>query len=359
MPPIQVIQRQEDPSINAIRQFGSSVSDAINQQQAVKLQIMQAKINAQNAQNEAEKLKYERKAKFLETVVKLKESGAPPEMALKFLQGTFGDDVMPGFQEMGAGMKQFLETQNPEQRLKSSQAAINEAILSGGGALGGAPSEPSGQSRLGALGGMMVSGISGGNVNLGNPAFGAAETLAKERAKTQVESERIRPFLNETLNVFQQGINEMGGLGESAIGAAVKGSLKGFESRIGKLPNVQAYNNLRPALALRVAATVNGGRPSDKDTEAVTPIAPSFTYPEPTNRILINLLGKLVSPDILDGATGDERLGNPKLRSYAAQIKKTVLDPTQSFVDAARKAGLSEQAINQQLESYYKTLGNF
>jgi hypothetical protein len=179
-------------------------------------------------------------------------------------------------------------------------------------------------------------------------SLAGAETEAREAAKLNAQ---LLPVRN-TMNAFRVGLNrsiqEIGGLPDLAAAAFVKGTLKGIEANLLRLPETQAFLRERDAAALNLASFVNRGRPTEPDAEAMRKVLPNITYPEATN----NALNRFVDSLMLQGSSA-EGPGNAPVRQGAKQIA----DVGERFRKEGIAAGLTLEEINAELERYYERLG--
>ena len=219
---LQVIQRQEDPGIRALREFGSSALEDVRTSQALKVKKRALDIQAQNAQSARDKLKFQQTGKALDFFVKGKELGADPTMVLREAKNVFGDDV--SFEALNAMGEVISKAPGgAEDRLLEAQTRLLEQ------AAGTERPEAStdGASRLGALqdspsapGGLMVPQMTVKGVTISNPTVIAELERIKTKARKEGESEFARESLRDDLESF------------FAIDEAIRRSEGGFFDRM-------------------------------------------------------------------------------------------------------------------------------
>lgn len=356
--PINVINRQPDPVAERISQAGNSISDTIARKQALQLQAMQYKLQQQNAQTEMEKEQFNRYLQANKVMQDLIDKGYPAKIIMPTMsQFGLDDESMQVLNDL-AQHAELVRPQQPEYQKAQEEVKKlqneNKAMEDPGGQLrktlqgiqsvrGGDQGQPSN------AGGFDISGIGlkvGNNtINVENTDFLKKKEQIADFAKTESQLNQVRPMYNSFLNTYNDAVKEMGGLGEDALKAMLEGTSKGIEARLGKLPNVQAYNQSIDSTALNIASYVNRGRPTDPDKNAIMKILPRLTYPAATNSILIRNLDTLLkSPNGIS-------------KQLVEQQNIEIVGKAQELIKAAKERKFTPEEINKLLEAYYKRAG--
>lgn len=368
MPQLQILNRETDPGVGVIQQGVQGITDLLRKKKedayakdALKVKSMQVAINAKNAESEAEKIKLNRIKDGIDFMIKLKEQGADPNLYLPAMKNAFGEeDTMLIFQQAGEALSQAKGS--AEDRLKEAKIKGQEAqtrLMTGEGMPSGTMSlEPNIGNNLrieslqgGQQGGLRLKQISPSGPTFADPGYAYTETKMREQAKLESEVRPALTAIDAYTKQFDKAVAEMGGLGSTALGAWTKGTLKGYEANVGRLPEIQAFNKLKQPVSLTLASFMNRGRPTEPDREAAEKILEDIRYPARTNEALSKFRQEMFSS--YGGVPTENRYITPIVENAG----RLLIDKAKAFVDKARKQGISEEAINQVLDEYYKSLG--
>ena len=337
MPPLQVIQRQVHPSVTAAEQFAEQASQSLARKEQLRIQKIVAATNAKNAQTEQDKMKLSRITQAYDMMEKL-GTNLSPEL-VKTISETVGEEeTLMAIQQLGAGLSS--RGLKPEDRLKQAQAQMLEDQIGGSGGQGGGTGDR----------GRLLESMNVGGMTFTDPQAKAQiaeqETLAREKAKLSVERQMVVKPLTGFRAQFNRAVQELGGLGNTALGAFTKGALGKLEAEVATKPEMQAFSRMREGMGLTLASFINRGRPTEPDAVAARKLLPDITYPAATNKALNRFL------DALLDIGGDVGPGN----EYAQGLGSLLVDVPMERVKAAKAAGLSDEVIEQVLKEYYGSL---
>ena len=341
MAQLQVIDRQVHPSVQAAAGFAQRQADRFDKKEQLKIQRIVAATNAKNAETDRDKLKLQRVVQAYDMMEKLGEN-LTPEVIKTIAETVGGEATMTAIQQLGQGIKS--RGLDPEKRLKAAQAGILERELGGQGGGSAPSSDAAGRGRL-------LESMNIGGMTFSDPQAKAqiadAETRARESAKLDVQRAPVAQALQGYRAQLARATQQMGGLGQTALSARVKGLTKKFESEIGNLEEVQAFSRMREGMGLTLASFINRGRPTEPDAAAARKLLPDVTYPEETNKALNRFVDNVL------GTGGDVGPGN----EYTKAFGRLLVDKALAFVEEAKKSGASEQEISQVLQEYYQQMG--
>jgi len=358
MPQVQVLNRTADPVAQQMSQFGSDMAGILQKKQELAqnkskldIAIKQLDFDAKNTDNLNNQNKLAAQKQFLEYAKFLEEKQISPELkmpALKKVAESLGLDLFAdGLAPLGQAMSMGEDIEGKAKKeSKGNVSGMLEAMqdVDGWGGAGEAG---------GAQGSMLPTSINVGGMTMENPQakaqLAAMETTARERAKVSEEIRPIKASIDAYTTQFGRAIGEMGGLGTTALGAWSKGSYKAAEAKVGSLPEIQAFEQLKGPVSLQFAAFLNRGRPTEPDRQAAEKVLENIRYPKRTNEALQRFREAMLSSYV----TGSIGQGN----EYVKGMGRYLVDKAESFVKEAQKNGLSEEAINQVLDEYYQTLG--
>jgi hypothetical protein len=128
MPQLQVLQRDADPRENQMVKSLQSANEAMNQRKQVEGYLLQLKLMSKNADNEQEKMKWQRKADITKTLLEAKDKGLS-EQAIMALTKVFGeDDTWESVTDLS---KQIASSpESAEAVAKRGEGAMSQAIAS-------------------------------------------------------------------------------------------------------------------------------------------------------------------------------------------------------------------------------------
>lgn len=410
MPTLQVIDRQPDANAAMILQGANQISDALQKRQAMQLTADELRIKAKTAENEYEKLKFDKAAKLSDDMsTLLKEGGNDEFKAAKmkmWSRAHFGGDdkaMYDAFGLVNGTAQEMLKILKPgeggateeqargalakknlaEAETSNQTAALLQQATGGGSSLpttgdaraavmstpGGGAADVNGQPVSSNR--PLVTKIVGGSPTIEFPenvaSIARTTTMANAMANQEVRAMQVRPVIDGYREQLGKAFAEMGGPGTSALEARIKGWAYSAASDIGNLPETQAVKAILESTSLSLAAFVNQGRPTEPDRVAMEKILPRTSYMDATNKALDRYIDRLMlDPSVQQGSiatkerdkvTGEILYTNPVQRIALETAKKEIIDRDQEFVRMQLDKGKSMKQINEALELLHAQRG--
>lgn len=342
MPSLQILEREKPQQNSAYTGVAEAMAKGIELASDIQykkglIEYNKAKLANENAitQNEVEKAKGEREIakwdraqKVMDIGIRLSKKeggkGIDPDKWGKYmttvllndeeLQQVFGSKELQG----------MIPSEDPKEAYQSASAEwLRSRMPSGGTATdgtnipainaisGGVPQAPEEDSISGYS--VSPSGITINAENYGAQARGAAlKTAATAQATREIEMQPIRESVGNYLSVFDNAVQEMGGLETSALAALAKGKGTEISAQIGNKPNVFTLGKLIEPVSLQLGSYLNKGRPTDKDQAAAKATLTRITYTKGANEILRNYLNTIAQ-------TGNKELATKLFWSLARE----------------------------------------
>lgn len=278
MPELQVLQRTEDPTAKMISEGGTNIANILMKKredaraiEALKLKAEELKITSQQAQTEEEKLHYDKAAKVIDYITKLKENhpDAKPEdieLAVSGVLKTMGESGMEGLKEAGtvlANIKKSNKQKLEEQKLKSEiyqrqQAGRANAMKADSASRNAAMTE-----RM--LGGNMGEGAPAGttyNTATGGFTIPLNRPISAPEADTISKANSLGNIRDSVVQAIDSGIlGKPGILGSvartmrgtlvenpSALGTSLDPKLSEFRSMYNKIRQISLFDEAGKAL---------------------------------------------------------------------------------------------------------------
>jgi len=362
---IQVLDRQVDPTLQGANQTGQVIAESIRQRQAFELTKRELKLKAQSSEAEEQKAEFERQAKLVDMLEKIKESGGNPTMAsaqLKVVSKAFyGGDDQKMFQDLGLVGQSMSEnakllgpgpgeaTQSQLRGAQAGQANATSRITNmGANQLQSSMSQDQGNApRTGAMasGSFEPTSFNAGGLTMENASakgrVAAAETQAREATSQNVKLAPLKKELDSYLSTFKDAVKETG-KSKTGAEAAYRG-VKGFLTAPFKEGSaVSSLDGMKEPAGLALGAYINQGRPTEKDAIAGEKLLPHYSLPTRTNNDRIANLKSLTKAAELGVSPAD-------LYSTAARMVKTN-EADQQFIEKALEEGHSQEEIDAFLD---------
>ena len=405
--PVQVLGRTADESARSITAAFAAGQDAIAKSQAALLTARELDIASKKAKTEQEKQVLERQKFVFTEATKLKEardsgkltdeglargfkqladiSGNPQEFfkdvaeSGERLENNLKALAPQGQKVQAEADKQKQLTLESQGRVKTQEALRNRFFPGGVGGGnqnqpitidgqtgvppdGGLPPEAAGvgagttASRAGAVGGgdLAPSSVNispRGEISAGFNVVGeeGRKTGEREKAKIQVDLGQTKFQFGGYKAAYEDALQELGDVPESALGAFIKGGTASLFSNIGTLPAIQSFTKIKETSSLLLASFYNRGRPSDPDRIAVQKSMMDITYPVATNRRLMAFHDRNLSL----GGEGSDAVTATQLDAFT----KEVIDPGKEAMKRGLDRGLTPSEVNELLEEWYADRG--
>jgi hypothetical protein len=327
MPQIQIIGREAIDDQNNRTTQALKQQELIQNSQAKMIQFKQMgeqlRLMAKNTDNDIEKIKVDRlghRMNYMSNVFKMAMDNPNPENVIKTALQLGGGDIVKDLSDpLVADMISKLKPSGQAEQSSAVGALVRSKIGGGQPSIEGTQGLNPNQPAMNALGGntnggLDISAINAGGVQIedyGAQARGAAmKTKATAQAQKDIDMEPIRSSVGNYLSVFDNAVQEMGGLETNALSALAKGKGAEISSQIGNMPNVFTLSKLIEPVSLQLGSYLNKGRPTDKDQEAAKSTLTRITYTQGANSILRNYLQTIAS-------NGDKELATKLFWSLA------------------------------------------
>lgn len=366
MPTLQVINREEDPTVKQIGQLGNDVADSILKSQTLQATRHLYDIQAKNSENDTQKVQLEQKKQYLDLMDRAQKIRDPQvreavvSAGLKVLHAGHGGKGMDIMSSVGEDLSNTMKSIQPskdeategelagaqagnfkaEAALKNAQVGLINGISSGG-APGSTP---------GASNGYIPGDINIGGMTLLNPgseqAKARATALGGAQGKQEVDFKPIVQGVDAYVSTLDKALKEVGGESSTAFGAGSRAVMG--RATAGFKPNsaVTALDAQKKPVSLQIAAYINGGRPTEQDAKTAEQILPDISYPKATNDILRKRLRTMFNT----------QSGSPEAKALLQQ-SSSIASVDQRFADALRKQGKDDSYINKTLSEIHKQRG--
>ena len=399
MPQLQVIKREPDPYAELSSNAGANIADTIIKRQAHELAVNQYKLDAKVAASEEEKEASAQKEKFFTSLSKLREriqSGEiPPKVGAMELRQLFQahkkgfGDLAEHNQNMQKYEKMLRDTKPDkgtatEAQYRGAQVKNQEASARESDAMATyladsdmPPGEAAGQLLNNASPGQQAqntaNAVQGGQsqwvktemnrtpsgpsskwVNQGaQDASKYSETMAAERARSDVDKENVVAVYDEYMNDLNDAIGEIGGRASTPLVAAVKGKLSGLYGQVkpnSKIPTINAKRI--QTVGQMLSRRINKGATSETDTQIGINIVPTLDHAKATAEAL-NRTARAAIGASDAGADGKKTLED------AGKLAKEIIKTDKEFTQHLKKkhASITEEEINASLDALHKKRG--
>ena len=377
--PLQILQREKldtsglNAGVTNLREAMQFKKELSYKSNLLDYQIKQLGVQSRQAATDEEKLQLETQKASMEKLKSLVDIATrieDPEMRKKFLatygsegaaNGTFKEalsnpaiqDILSQVKPKGEERLQGAAATMLENRLNPQQGGATPQDASGGMT----PLGPTSLNRAGALNGNMPTQGGQGGYEL-SPEISlpggmkmidrstqlrqmGEDVRTKKQAEQAVELAPLKTQMNLAKSIFAKSIDEMGGLGDDALSARLKGYVADVGSEIGQMPATQTLNKIRKGLGLSLGSFMNRGRPTDKDQEAAFMTLFSNKYPLATNMYLMDYIDAVLS--------GGADYGQLNTITSSPQVLQSFANTDRTAIEAFMKKGLSESEANQAL----------
>lgn len=381
MPQVQVIERQEDPTVKALGQAGNDIADTLYKTQSLKLTGEYYKILGKNAENETKKFEFERKAKTMDMLTKIAETQdqATKAMLVKALiEGPYQGDAKTAFSDIADSHKDIQQqymSMKPEEgtvtegQLRGAQAynqrAAGEKDLAeaayyrnpGMGIPGMDPNLPAaGEGVGGYLPGNITRRTPTGTMDFVNPATkqneARATAIGSAQGKTENEKQLVSAPLATYMTTLDAAIKETGGPSATTAAATIKSGVGLLKAPFTKDSAVAALEPQIKPLGLSLGSYMNQGRPTEPDAKTGEMMLPRVQYAKATNNILKKRLRDLFNIKL----TGNQERDAQLLNSFGQQ-SAAIASVDQKFTNALRAQGKTLVEINKLLDEIHKQRG--
>lgn len=343
MPQLQVIQRQEDPTIKALSQAGTDIADSIQKAQALKLSAQYYKLLGKNAETDAKKFEYERKAKGAEYIADVMKNVKDPQQRGLALRVAIDSGIidMGIVEDTGSKAAEYHKILTQKTPLEEAELAGKEAEtaqtaqiaellrrqLSGGGTTpseGGASGTPAGEGSNLVIPSMNVNGVNITDINAA-ARIKAAEAAASAEGSYLGQKSAVKKTYGDVIDNFDQIASQikrpkgdgsfMEFIGYPARNAAImSGAMKGTA---GEANLLRLYDGAFKNLGTFIARMVDVGNLNQTEQEAGRLLVPDKADSENTHKLKMAYIRDLVDPV----ERGDASRVKQLINEFASKIK--------------------------------------